>query len=56
MDKNPPTLSTRQWGRPRLGEIASACWCGQDLECVQRAHCPRCGRARLMPSRTTALV
>jgi hypothetical protein len=28
-----------------LGERVTrpACWCGQDLECVDGSHCPQCG-------------
>ena len=29
----------------RVIRTRPSCWCGQDLQYVDRSHCPRCGRS-----------
>lgn len=29
----------------RVHRTRPSCWCGQDLQYVDRSHCPRCGRS-----------
>ncbi|WP_159081458.1 hypothetical protein [Nocardioides sediminis] len=41
-----PTISDTTQGRGNLRGTPDVCWCGQDVEHVRGAHCPRCGTAR----------
>ncbi len=43
--KYPTSSDTTRPMRDIVNGLPIVCWCGQDLEYVQRTHCPRCGTA-----------
>ena len=39
-------LTRSEQARTARPDLATRCWCGQDLEHAPGDHCPRCGTAR----------
>jgi hypothetical protein len=56
MSKVSKATSMKQRSEGRIARTDSACWCGQDLDAVRHANCPRCGRRRAVPSRLESVA